>query len=127
MATAPTAAKKNPAPSQAAAPSASPAAPVAESAQTNAISAVATVGAVVVGAAILEAAFIPAILVGAAAALAPRFLPGFGARLQPVVDTAVKGAVKAGRKTFAVVGQAKDKIGDITAEVVAEEAAEAVI
>lgn len=125
MATASAEPKKNSAPRPA--PSASVATPAVGSAQSDAMSAAATVGAVVVGAAILEAAFIPAILVGAAAALAPRFLPGVGARLQPVVDSTVKGAVKAGRKAFAVVGQAKDKIGDITAEVVAEEAAEAIV
>lgn len=106
--------------------SASAATPAAGPAQSDSMSAVATVGAVVVGAAILEAAFIPAILIGAAAALAPKFLPGFGARFQPVVDSTVKGAVKAGRKAIAVVGQAKDKFGDITAEVAAEEAAGAI-
>ena len=125
MATASSASKKNSTPDTA--PSANAVAPVAGFPQSDAMSAVATVGVVVVGAAILEAALIPAILVGAAAALAPKFLPGFGARFQPVVDMTVKGAVKAGRKAYATVGQAKDKIGDITAEVVAEEAAGAVV
>ena len=124
MATASTEPKKNSSPKVTA--STSDATLPAGTSQSNAMSSVATVGAVVVGAAILEAAFIPAILVGAAAALAPKFLPGFGARLQPVLDSTVKGAVKAGRKARAVVGQAQDRIGDITAEVVAEEAAEVI-
>jgi hypothetical protein len=91
--------------------------------QSDAMSAVATIGVVVVGAAIVEAALIPAILVGAAAALAPKFLPTLGVRMQPLFDSTVRGAVKMGRKARAAVGEAQERIGDISAEVAAQEAA----
>ena len=95
-------------------------------AQSDTMSAAATVGIVVAGAAIMEAALIPAILIGAAAALAPRFLPRIGIRIQPVVDSTVRGAVKMGRRARNAVGEAQERIGDISAEVAAEEAASAV-
>lgn len=95
--------------------------------QSEAMSAAATVGIVVAGAAIMEAALIPAILIGAAAALAPRFLPRLGIRIQPVVDSTVRGAVKMGRKARNAMGEAQERIGDISAEVAAEEAAAAAV
>ena len=85
----------------------------------------ATVGVVVIGAAVLEAALIPAILVGAAAALAPKYLPRLGERLQPLFNTTVRGAYKLGRKARSAVGEAQERLHDIAAEVHAEEAAAA--
>lgn len=95
--------------------------------QSEAMSAAATVGVVVIGAAMVEAALIPAILIGAAAALAPKFLPTLGIRIQPLFDSTVRGAVKMGRKARTAVGQAQERIGDISAEVAAKEVGEAAL
>ena len=84
-----------------------------------------TVGVVVVGAAVIEAALIPAILIGAAAALAPKYLPKLGERLQPLFNSSVRGVYKLGRKARTAVGEAKERLSDIAAEVNAEEVAEA--
>lgn len=97
------------------------------SGQSDAMSAAATVGVVVVGAAMVEAALIPAILIGAAAALAPKFLPTLGIRLQPMLDSTVRGAVKMSRKARTAVGQVQERIGDISAEVAAKEVGEAIL
>ena len=86
---------------------------------------VATVGIVVVGAALLETALIPGILLGAAAALAPKYLPKFGERIQPLFNTTVRGAYKLGRKARSAVGEVREQMSDIAAEVEAEEVASA--
>jgi hypothetical protein len=86
---------------------------------------VATIGVVVVGAALLETALIPGILIGAAAALAPRYLPKFGERIQPLFNTTVRGAYKLGRKARSAVGEVREQMSDIAAEVEAEEVAAA--
>jgi hypothetical protein len=94
-------------------------------ARTDGVAVATAVGVVVVGAAVVEAALIPAVLVGAAAALAPKFLPNLGDRLKPLATTTVRGAVKLGRKARSAVAEAQERIGDISAEVHAEEAAAA--
>ncbi|WP_123384353.1 DUF5132 domain-containing protein [Paraburkholderia sp.] len=91
----------------------------------NLSSKVATIGVVVVGAALLETALIPGILLGAAAALAPKYLPKFGERIQPLFNTTVRGAYKLGRKARSAVGEVREQMSDIAAEVEAEEVAAA--
>ena len=86
----------------------------------NLSSKVATIGVVVVGAALLETALIPGILLGAAAALAPKYLPKFGERIQPLFNTTVRGAYKVGQKAREVAAEAQEHMGDILAEVEAE-------
>jgi hypothetical protein len=86
---------------------------------------VATIGVVVVGAALLETALIPGILIGAAAVLAPRYLPKFGERIQPLFNTTIRGAYKLGRKARSAVGEVREQMSDIAAEVEAEEVAAA--
>ena len=85
----------------------------------------ATIGVVVVGAALIEAAVIPAILIGAAAALAPKYFPKLFERMQPMFHSAVRGAYKIGRKAKSAVGEVKEQMSDIAAEVDAEEVAKA--
>ena len=85
----------------------------------------ATIGVVVVGAALLETALIPGIILGAAAALAPKYLPKLGDRLQPLFQTTVRGVYKLGRKARAAVGEVQENMSDIVAEVHAEEVAKA--
>ncbi|WP_205989717.1 DUF5132 domain-containing protein [Paraburkholderia sp. Ac-20336] len=85
----------------------------------------ATVGVVVVGAALFEAALIPGILIGAAAVLAPKYLPKLGERVQPLFNSTVRGAYKFGRKARSAVGEVREHVSDIAAEVHAEEAAAA--
>jgi hypothetical protein len=82
-----------------------------------------TVGVVVVGAALLEAAWIPGILIGAAAAVAPRYLPKLGERVQPLFNSTVRGAYKLGRKARSAVGEVREQMSDIAAEVDAEDVA----
>jgi hypothetical protein len=82
-----------------------------------------TVGVVVVGAAVLEAAWIPAILLGAAAAVAPRYLPKLGERVQPLFNSTVRGAYKLGRRARSAVGEVREQMSDIAAEVDAEDVA----
>jgi hypothetical protein len=86
---------------------------------------VATIGVVVVGAALLETALIPGILIGAAAVLAPRYLPKFGERIQPLFNTTIRSAYKLGRKARSAVGEVREQMSDIAAEVEAEEVAAA--
>jgi hypothetical protein len=85
----------------------------------------ATVGVVVVGAALLEAALIPGILIGAAAVLAPKYLPKLGERVQPLFNNTVRGVYKLGRKARSAVGEVREHVSDIAAEVEAEEVAAA--
>jgi hypothetical protein len=82
-----------------------------------------TVGVVVVGAALFEAAWIPGILLGAAAAVAPRYLPRLGERVQPLFNSTVRGAYKLGRKARSAVGEVREQMSDIAAEVDAEDVA----
>jgi hypothetical protein len=82
-----------------------------------------TVGVVVVGAALLEAAWIPGILLGAAAAVAPKYLPKLGERVQPLFNSTVRGAYKLGRKARSAVGEVREQMSDIAAEVDAEDVA----
>jgi hypothetical protein len=84
-----------------------------------------TVGVVVAGAALFETALIPGILLGAAAALAPKYLPKLGERVQPLFNTTVRGAYKLGRKARSAVGEVREQMSDIAAEVEAEEVAAA--
>ena len=100
-------------------------APTAEAPRSDATATAAAIGVVVIGAAIVEVALVPAILVGAAAALAPKFLPNLGDRMKPLADSTVRGAVKLGRKARSAFAEAGERIGDISAEVHAEEAAAA--
>jgi len=86
---------------------------------------VAVIGVVVVGAALIEAALLPGILIGAAAAMAPKVLPKLGQRMQPMFNSAVRGAYKLGRKARSAVGEAQERMHDIAAEVTAEEVAKA--
>jgi uncharacterized membrane protein len=46
----------------------------------------------IAGAAVIEAALIPAAVIGAAAVLAPRYLPGLGRRMRPVLDAVARRA-----------------------------------
>lgn len=85
----------------------------------------ATIGVVAVAAALFEAALIPGLAIGVAAALAPKYLPKLGDRLQPLLHTTVRGAYKLGRKARSAVGEAQEKLSDIAAEVHADEAAKA--
>ncbi|MBV8634465.1 MAG: DUF5132 domain-containing protein [Burkholderiaceae bacterium] len=85
----------------------------------------ATVGAVVVGAALIEAAWIPAILVGAAAAVAPSLFPKIGERIEPLLNSAVRGTYKAMHKVRSAVGEVQERVQDIAAEVQAEAATKA--
>ena len=82
-----------------------------------------TVGVVVVGAALFEAAWIPGILLGAAAVVAPKYLPKFGERVQPLFNSTVRGAYKLGRKARSAVGEVREQMSDIAAEVDAEDVA----
>jgi hypothetical protein len=80
-----------------------------------------TVGVVVAGAALFEAALIPGILLGAAAVVAPKYLPKLGERIQPLFNTTVRGAYKLGRKARSAVGEVREQMSDIVAEVEAED------
>jgi hypothetical protein len=84
-----------------------------------------TVGVVAVGAAFFEVAWIPAILLGAAAAVAPRYLPRLGERVQPLFNSTVRGAYKLGRRARSAVGEVREQMSDIAAEVDAEDVAAA--
>ena len=84
-----------------------------------------TIGVVVVGAALIEAAWIPAILVGAAAALAPNLFPKLGQRVEPLLNSAMRGAYKAVHKARSAMGEVQERMSDIAAEVHAEEVSKA--
>ncbi len=102
-------------------------APAAENpaAQDSELSNKVVIGAVIVGAAIFETALIPGILIGAAASLAPQYFPKLEKRIQPLFSSSIRGVYKLGRKARTVVGDIQEHIGDIAAEVHAEEAAKA--
>ena len=80
-----------------------------------------TIGAVAVGVAIVESALLPGVVLGAAAALAPKYFPKLGQRLQPLFNSTVRGAFKLGRKARSAVGEIQERVSDIAAEVKAEE------
>lgn len=87
----------------------------------EAITTAATVGAVAVGAALFEAALLPGIAIGVAAVLAPKYLPKIGEALAPMFRSSVRGMYVLGRKTREIVADAKEQVGDIIAEVEAED------
>jgi hypothetical protein len=81
----------------------------------------ATVGVIAIGAALIESTLIPGIVIGVAAALAPKYLPKLGERVQPLFNGAIRGAYKLGRKARASLHEAQERVQDIAAEVKAEE------
>ncbi len=81
-----------------------------------------TVGVVAVAVALVEVALIPGMVIGVAAALAPKYLPQFGASLQPAFRSTVRGLYKLNRKTREAVAEASEKVQDIVAEVHSEAA-----
>jgi len=95
----------------------------AKSNRADPIAVVATIGAVGVVAALVDVALIPGIVIGACAALIPGVAPRLGERLEPLFERTVKGAVKLTRRARSAVAEAQERVGDITAEVDAEEAA----
>jgi hypothetical protein len=82
---------------------------------------VATIGVVAVGVAVVSAELLPGVVIGVAAALAPKYLPKLGERLEPLFKSTVRGAYKLGRKARFAVGEIQERVNDITAEVKAEE------
>jgi hypothetical protein len=85
-------------------------------------STLATIGVIGVGVALFDLALIPGMIIGLAAAFAPKYLPKVGDRLEPLFNTAVRGAYKATRMARGAVAEAQEKVLDIAAEVDAEEA-----
>ena|SRR5579872_2819527 len=81
----------------------------------------ATIGVVAVGAIIFEAALLPGIALGVAAALAPKYLPKLGDRVQPLIDSTVRSAYKFTRKARATVSEYQERMQDIAAEIHADE------
>jgi Protein of unknown function (DUF5132) len=82
---------------------------------------VATIGVVAVGVAVVSVELLPGVVLGVAAALAPKYLPKLGERLEPLFKSTVRGAYKLGRKARFAVGEIQERVNDITAEVKAEE------
>jgi hypothetical protein len=82
---------------------------------------IATVGVVGVGVAILETALLPGVLLGAAAVAAPKYAPRIGSALTPIFRSTVRGFFKASQKTREFVAEAQEHVGDIVAEMEAEE------
>jgi hypothetical protein len=64
---------------------------------------------------------LPGVVIGVAAALAPKYLPKLGTRLQPLFNSTVRSAYKLGRKAQSAVGEIQERVNDITAEGKAEE------
>lgn len=94
-------------------------------ARDTVIATVATVGVVAVGAVIFEAALIPGLALGVVAALAPQYAPKLGSALSPFFRSTVRGAYKFGRKSREMFAEAQEHLGDIAAEVSAEDATKA--
>jgi hypothetical protein len=90
--------------------------------EPNITSTIATIGIIGVGVALFDLALIPGMMIGLAAAFAPKYLPQVGDRLEPLFNTAVRGAYKATRMARGAVAEAQEKVLDIAAEVDAEEA-----
>jgi hypothetical protein len=109
---------------------AAPAESVAEgdsSARHDATTSAVAIGVVVVGAALFEVALVPGIVLGVAAALAPRYLPRLGERLQPLFNASIRSAYKVRRKARGAAGAAPEHMYAIAAEVHAEEAGHDVV
>ena len=85
-------------------------------------STITTIGLIGVGVALFDVALIPGMVIGVAAALAPKYMPQLGQRLEPMLNTAVRGAYKATKMARGAVAEAQEKVLDIAAEVEAEEA-----
>jgi hypothetical protein len=77
---------------------------------------VATIGVVVLGVAVVSAELLPGVVIGVAAALAPKYLPKLGTRLQPLFNSTVRSAYKLGRKAQSAVGEIQERVNDITDE-----------
>jgi hypothetical protein len=84
---------------------------------------IATIGVIGVAAALFDVALIPGMIIGAAAAYAPKYVPGWGDRLQPLFNYTVRGAYKVTRSARSAVADAQERMHDIAAEVAAEESA----
>jgi hypothetical protein len=84
-----------------------------------------TIGVVAVAAALIDVALIPGLVIGVAAAFAPKYVPKLGERLEPLFNSTVRGAYKLGRKARSAVGEVRESLSDIAAEVEAEEVAAA--
>jgi hypothetical protein len=82
--------------------------------------AVATVAVVAVGAALFEIALLPGIALGAAAVAAPKYLPKFGAALNPLFKSTVRGTYKLAQKSKEMFHEAREHVSDAVAEVKAE-------
>jgi hypothetical protein len=109
---------------------AAPAEPAPErdsSARHDATASAVAIGVVVVGAALFEVALVPGIVLGVAAALAPKYLPKLGERLQPLFNASIRGAYKVRREARAAAGAAPEHMYAIAAEVRAEEAGNDVV
>lgn len=76
----------------------------------------ATVAAVAVGVALIEVELIPGMLIGVAAMLAPRFLPGLGNSLRPLMKTAMRAGYATYEKTKEVIAEAGEQLQDVAAE-----------
>ena len=81
---------------------------------------VATIGVVGVGVAMVEAALLPGVLLGVAAVAAPKYIPRLGSALTPIFRSTVRGVYKATQKTREIVAEAQEQVGDIVAEMEAE-------
>ena len=84
-----------------------------------------TIGVIGVAVALIDVALIPGVVIGVAAAFAPKYVPKLGDRLQPLFKSTVRGAYKLSRKARTAVAEARERVGDIAAEVDAEHAAAA--
>ena len=77
---------------------------------------IATVAAVAVGVALIEVELIPGMLIGVAAMLAPKFLPGLGKTMRPLMKTAMRAGYAAIEKTKEVLAEASEQFQDVAAE-----------
>ncbi|MBV9827694.1 MAG: hypothetical protein JO001_18840 [Alphaproteobacteria bacterium] len=92
-------------------------------AESDFASTAATIGIIGVGVALFDIALIPGMIIGVAAAIAPKYVPKLGERLEPVFTTAVRGAYKVTKLARGAVAEAQEKVLDIAAEVEAEDTA----
>jgi hypothetical protein len=98
-----------------------PSAEETEHSSTDLTAEVATIGVVAVGVAVVAAELLPGVVIGVAAAMAPKYMPRLGERLEPVFKSTVRGAYKLGRRARFAVGEMQERVNDIAAEVKAEE------
>lgn len=96
-----------------------------ESERDALVRAAVTVGVVGVAVALVEVALIPGMIIGVAAAAAPKYMPDIGKAVQPLFRSTVRGIYKANRKTRRAMAEAREKVGDIMAEVHSEATAPA--